>query len=327
MPKVSVIMPAYNAEKYIKEAIDSILSQTFQDFEFIILNDCSQDDTENIILSYQDDRIVYLRNEKNMGVAATLNRGLVVAKGEYIARMDSDDISLPDRLAKQAAYLDSHPDVAILGTALERFGEDIPAQLRSFSSDPQQMKIALFFSCGLAHPTIMMRAAVIQSLGGYDLAYEGLEDYELWCRVTRQHQVTALPEVLFRYRVHAGQVTRNPSEKYLSRMRSLKNRQLAELGIEPEEELAECYFRFCIGKRPENLQEVTAFCKLLEMVLEANQQTKVYDGKKLRGNFKNVAVSVALNLQNKDALELCNNQKLFSAFALCTEKIKRSLRH
>ena len=97
MPKISVIMPAYNAEKYLREAIDSILGQTFTDFELIVINDCSRDDTEQIILSYQDPRIVYLKNEKNLGVAGTLNRGLEVARGAYIARMDADDRSVPDR--------------------------------------------------------------------------------------------------------------------------------------------------------------------------------------------------------------------------------------
>lgn len=122
MPKISVILPAYNAEKYINEAIDSILTQTYRDFELIILNDCSKDRTEEIILSYEDDRIVYLKNQVNMGVAATLNRGLAAAKGEYVARMDADDISLPERFEKQAAYLDEHPGTAgheALRTAFE----------------------------------------------------------------------------------------------------------------------------------------------------------------------------------------------------------------
>ena len=105
MPKISVIMPAYNAEKYIAEAIDSILGQTFGDFEFIILNDCSTDRTEEIILSYDDPRIVYLKNEQNMGVAATLNKGLAIAKGEYIAFLDADDYWAPEKLKKQIAFM------------------------------------------------------------------------------------------------------------------------------------------------------------------------------------------------------------------------------
>ena len=146
MPKISVIMPAYNAEKYIKEAIDSILSQTFQDFELIVLNDCSKDSTEQIILSYTDDRVVYLKNEVNMGVAATLNRGLAVAGGEYIARMDADDISHPERFRKQARYLDAHPEVAVLGSNLECFNDDGVICTGWSVSEPRQMKVDMFFN-------------------------------------------------------------------------------------------------------------------------------------------------------------------------------------
>ena len=123
MPKVSVVMPAYNAEAYIGAAMESILSQSFGDFEFLILNDCSTDGTEAIIQSYDDPRIVYIKNEKNMGVAATLNKGLAAAQGEYIARMDADDFSLPQRFEKQVAYLDAHPEVVVLGTQVQFFSD------------------------------------------------------------------------------------------------------------------------------------------------------------------------------------------------------------
>lgn len=113
MPKISVIMPAYNAERYIREAIDSILRQTWSDFELIIIDDGSTDSTAAIIAEYTDNRIRFCPNAQNMGVAATLNRGLELACGAYIARMDADDISLPERFAKQAAYLDAHPDVTV----------------------------------------------------------------------------------------------------------------------------------------------------------------------------------------------------------------------
>jgi glycosyltransferase involved in cell wall biosynthesis len=124
MPKISVIMPTYNAEKYLREAMDSILAQSFKDFELIVINDCSADGTEQIVLSYQDPRIVYLKNEKNLGVAGTLNRGLQVANGKYIARMDSDDRSVPERFEKQLAYLEENPNAKEAIThwrVLERF--------------------------------------------------------------------------------------------------------------------------------------------------------------------------------------------------------------
>ena len=113
-PVISVILPVYNAERFLREAIDSVLKQTFVDFEFIILNDGSTDKTEDIILSYKDPRIRYVKNEKNLKLIKTLNKGVDMARGKYIARMDADDISLPERFEKEVAYLEAHPDVAVV---------------------------------------------------------------------------------------------------------------------------------------------------------------------------------------------------------------------
>ena len=145
MPRVSVILPAYNAEAYLKEAIDSILNQTFPDFQLIVINDCSTDGTEEIIRQYADPRLVPVKNEKNLGIAATLNRGLSLAQGDYIARMDADDISLPHRLERQVAYLDAHPDIAVLGTNVETFDENGPLCTGWSSTDPAQMKADLLW--------------------------------------------------------------------------------------------------------------------------------------------------------------------------------------
>lgn len=292
MPKISVVMPAYNAEKYITEAIESILNQSFRDFEFIILNDCSTDATESIILSYGDARIVYVKNEENLGVARTLNKGLAIAKGEYIARMDADDVSLPQRLERQAAFLEENPAVAVLGCNVETFDETGSLYTGWSATDPKQMHIDLLFSCGLAHPSVMMRREVIDALGGYDPAFEGLEDYELWCRVTQSHQVTTLPEVLFCYRVHSGQVTKNPSEKYLSRLRSLKEKQLQWLGLPTQGANAECYFALCRGETVDFWQLAAFFRSVLDAA-------SGYDPALLKGNFQSVLVGLAAKLPKK----------------------------
>lgn len=289
MPKISVIMPAYNAEKYIAEAIESILGQTFGDFEFIILNDCSTDRTEEIIRSYTDSRIVYLKNEQNMGVAATLNRGLSVAKGEYIARMDADDISLPERFEKQVAFLDKDPAVAVLGTGLERFDASGSLGILQPATDPEQMHIDLLFSCGLAHPSVMMRASAVRELGGYDLAFEGLEDYELWCRVARKYQVTTLPEVLLRYRIHSAQVTKKPSEAYFARLRRLKEKQLQWLNLPTQGAKAECYFAFCCSEQVD-------FWLLTEFFRDVINADTDYDPELLKRNVQGILTGLAAKL-------------------------------
>lgn len=297
MPKISVIMPAYNAEKYIAEAIDSILNQTFGDFEFIILNDSSADHTEEIIRSYTDPRIVYLKNAQNMGVAATLNRGLSVAKGEYIARMDADDISLPERFEKQVAFLDKNPAVAVLGAGLERFDEGGTLDTVLPATDPKQMHIDLLFACGLAHPSVMMRACVIRGLGGYDLAFEGLEDYELWCRVARKYQVTTLPEVLLRYRIHSAQVTKKPSEAYFARLRRLKEKQLQWLNLPTQGAKAECYFAFCRSEQVD-------FWLLTEFFRDVINADTDYDPELLKRNVQWILTGLAARLPFRQRVQV-----------------------
>lgn len=323
MPKVSVIMPAYNAEKYIKEAIDSVLGQTFRDFELIILNDCSKDRTEELILSYTDARIVYLKNQQNMGVAATLNRGLAAAKGELIARMDADDISLPARFARQVAYLDANPEVAVLGTNVETFDENGPICTGWSATDPAQMKVDLLFSCGLAHPSVMMRKAVIQALGGYDLDFEGMEDYELWCRVAENHGVTTLSEILFRYRVHGAQVTKNPSQKYMERLRRLKTRQILQLGVSVDSPSAE---GFCAGTRPKTKEEICHTAAFYNELLNANKEKQYYHSDLLEKAFRGVILTAALPLGTDACREISRRTELLDMASVRKARLKKAVK-
>jgi glycosyltransferase involved in cell wall biosynthesis len=201
-PKITVLMPVYNAELHLREAINSILGQTFQDFEFLIIDDGSTDNSAAIVRSYSDPRIRFVQNERNLKLTATLNRGLDMAQGEYIARMDADDISLPERLAKQAAFLDANPSVGIVGTWAWAFGEarfKIP-----HPPDPERIRAKLLFDSALVHPAVLMRRSALDAHG---LRYKPLghfEDYELWQRAARLFPLANIPEYLFRYRVSGG---------------------------------------------------------------------------------------------------------------------------
>ena len=196
--KISVLMPVYNAEKYIAEAIDSILAQTFTDFEFIIINDGSTDKTAEIIRSYKDPRIVFVDNEKNQGLITVLNQGLNMARGEYIARMDADDISFPERFAEQIEFMDAHPDVGLLGAQLQMFGD------RHWKSAYPE-KIGILDANNINHPTVMLRKSVFDKYNlHYDHDYIAAEDYELWSRVVRYTKIVNLPDVLLKYRWHSA---------------------------------------------------------------------------------------------------------------------------
>lgn len=209
MPKVSVLMAVYNGDRYLREAIDSILGQTFQDFEFLIINDGSTDRTREVILSYDDPRIRLVDNEHNLGLTQSLNRGLMLAKGEFVARQDGDDISEPERLAKQVAFLEANPEVALLGTWYKK----IDAQgsligLRELPCDYTQIRWSLLFFCPLVHSAVMLRKpTVVEQLGTYDESFSYSQDYEFWSRIARHFPVANLNEPLVQYRVSPGSMT------------------------------------------------------------------------------------------------------------------------
>lgn len=325
MPKISVVMPAYNAEKYIAESINSILGQTYGDFEFIILNDCSQDRTEEIILSYDDPRIIYLKNEKNLGVAATLNKGLAIAKGEYIARMDADDISMPERFEKQAVYLDKNEDIVVLGCSIEQFSGEKNLGIRRFASDAGAMALDMLFACGLAHPSVMMRTDVIRDLGGYDKEFNGLEDYDLWCRVLEKHNITTLPDILLRYRIHGSQVTQNPSARHLEQMRMLKTRQIQQIGLDSTH--AEEFFRYCVGEKLDSAEEIKKLDYFFALIDAANTEKPTYDVEKLRASFRSVIISAVTKLPKANQKELASKCWFISKRDLFVRQLKQAIKN
>jgi glycosyltransferase involved in cell wall biosynthesis len=203
-PKISVLMPAWNSEKYIGEAIDSILAQTFKDFEFIIINDGSTDNTAEIVRRYKDPRIVFIDNKQNQGLIAVLNQGMDLCRGEYIARMDSDDISLPERFAKQIAYMDANSDVAVLGTSFQEFGDKHYTCVRNGACGLYDIARG----CKISHPTVMLRKSVFDKYNfRYSEDYEACEDYELWSRVALHASIANLPAVLLKYRCHNNSIS------------------------------------------------------------------------------------------------------------------------
>jgi glycosyltransferase involved in cell wall biosynthesis len=214
-PLVSVVMTVYNGERYLKEAVESILNQTFRDLEFIIIDDGSTDSTPAILAHYQeiDDRIrVY--HQENRGIVASRNAGCHLAKGGYIAVMDADDVSLPERLERQVQCLNTHPDIGILGTwmkVIDRNG--VTKNTVDLPTTPALIEWCLLFGCCMAQASVMMRRDVIERLNFYSSEATYAEDYELWSRASLVTHFANIPEALFRYRVWGGGVTsRRPLE-------------------------------------------------------------------------------------------------------------------
>ena len=229
MPKISVIMPVYNGEKYLKEAVDSILGQTLVDFEFIIINDGSTDGTDEMLSSYNDPRITVIK-QTNQGVTKSLNNGLARAQGDYIARMDADDVAKPQRFAIQAAFLDSHPEIALCGSWAKAIDKD-GREIGDFNYPPlthAKIRHYYFWHNPFIHSSVMFRKTAIESCGNYDETVKRAQDYELWGRIISKFQTANLPEQLLLYRVLKEGVTKskNLSMRWIGlkiRLNFLKN--------------------------------------------------------------------------------------------------------
>ena len=204
-PKVSVLLPVYNGEQFLEEAIDSILNQTFQDFELLILLEYGSNAASREIVESKkvDQRIRVIENQKGrLGLAESLNLGMRQAKGEYIARMDADDISLPKRFAKQVKYLDEHPDIVMCGTAMRGLYDDGHMDDRGYFTDPGSIRFECMLGNPFGHPTVMWRREVFlrESLFYRNTPYS--EDFELWKRVVERFPCANLREHLLLYRLH-----------------------------------------------------------------------------------------------------------------------------
>ena len=201
---VSVVMPVYNQEKYVQDAIESILNQTFQDFELIVVNDGSDDNSESKILSCRDERIVYVRNEENQGNYPARNIGIAKAKGRYVAVMDADDLAFPTRLEQQFTYLENHRDLCVVGSGFTF--SDTLRKCRHPLGD-EEIRLALLDRNSFMHASLMIRMEALRELGGYNEAYRYASDYDLVCRLVLYGKVENLPDILMIYRCHPDQIS------------------------------------------------------------------------------------------------------------------------
>jgi glycosyltransferase involved in cell wall biosynthesis len=236
-PRVSVLMAVYDGETYLDEAIQSVLNQTFDDFEFIVINDGSTDGTAKIIERYRrGDRRIRVYEQPNRGLVVALNRGFELARGEYIARMDADDVCVPERIAAQVAFMDARQEVGVCGTWIETMGTS-NGNVRRYPPDDATIRSWLLFESVLAHPSVMMRRDLFVKTGLlYNAAYVHAEDYELWVRAARHTALANLPKILLRYRLHPQQVVEKHETAKLSSARLVRLAQLEHLGIRPTEE-------------------------------------------------------------------------------------------
>ncbi|MCL6604857.1 MAG: glycosyltransferase [Paenibacillus sp.] len=275
MAKISVIMPVYNMAPYIEESICSILTQTYSDFELLIIDDGSTDGTLDIIKKFDDSRIKLICHSINLGLIETLNQGIDLSTGEYIARMDGDDIALPHRFERQVAYMDTHPHCGVCGSQVRYLGID------GVTTKPlthEEIKCWQLFHCTIVHPTVMIRKSVLENHGIRYLYYYHAEDYEIWNRLAAVTQLVNLPEVLLMYRQHANQVSNVHQRVQEMQAECIRRDQLLLIGIDatPEEyqtHMDFCHFRIRVHE-PDHYYKALAWA---HKILEGNVRTLKYE--------------------------------------------------
>lgn len=266
IPEISVIMPVYNAENYLSETIESILNQTQTHFELIILNDKSTDNSLAIIQKYleKDSRIILIDKLQNIGPANLRNEGFSIAKGEFIALMDADDIALPTRFEKQIAVLKNNPEIGVCGTWFTFFGAKKNKVIKH-SEHHDDIKVSFLHSCGIGNPTVMLRKEALQGLQ-FDDDYVPVEDYDLWSRLMNKTNFYNIQESLLNYRQHDTNISKTKIENVNRSIQKVKKNQMSAFGIEPTDRIIDSYINaVCVKKSldPEEIMRVIVSSKFL----------------------------------------------------------------
>lgn len=276
-PLITVLMPVYNGEKYLKEAVESILNQTFRDFEFLIINDGSTDNSVGIIQSFNDSRLRLIHNESNLGLIKTLNKGFKLSRGKYIARMDCDDISLPKRLSAQASFMEKHQGIGVCGSWVKVIGLG-EKFINKYPLKHEEARAYLLFNTPFAHPSVIIRKEVIEKYNlEYDEDYKHAEDYELWSRIIEHTKISNIPKVLLHYRAHPESASKKNSSIQTENSNRIRLKLLKQLSINPTPTELDIHRRFI---RPDYLNPKD-FISQLEIwfseLLSANEEMMIYE--------------------------------------------------
>jgi glycosyltransferase involved in cell wall biosynthesis len=267
-------MPVYNAEHYLNESIDSILNQSYTDYEFVIVNDGSTDRSAEVIKAYTDPRIRFIENQQNMGLIASLNIGLETCTGEYIVRMDQDDFSLPHRIEKQVRFMDENPEYGLIGCWFEDFGENIESKVVRYSSDDTHIRIRHLYQTHIAHPTAVLRKSVIDKFNlRFDASFVHGEDYAFWVQMSAYCKLSNYPEMLVRKRDHPRNITNQFASTMQATCAKVKQKQFHQMGLDLNTDEVNLYTRFADSEWSFDSDEMKTLSHLLERIQSANEKS------------------------------------------------------
>jgi glycosyltransferase involved in cell wall biosynthesis len=276
-PLVSIILPVFNSANFLESALDSLITQTYKNFEIIVINDGSTDRSKKIILSAGDSRIKYVEHTTNQGLVATLNEGFKLAKGKYIARMDPDDISVRSRIKKQVEYLEKNPEVDILGSWIQNFG--LYSYIWKVHQTHDYIVTKLLFENSLAHPSVMLRReSIIKSGTLFEEKYHGAEDYMFWSKLAEKGlKFGNIQQSLLKYRTHASQVGESQKDKQQDSSLLVRVYNINKLGLKPTPMEKELHQKLSSWIPLNGTNEVLATGKWLLKILNANKSLGIYD--------------------------------------------------
>lgn len=281
-PRLTVLLPVYNAAPYLGEAVRSVLGQSFADFELLAIDDGSTDESLDILRSFDDSRMRIERNDVNQGLIATLNKGLDLARGEYVARMDGDDLAMPRRLEAQVAMMDGDAGLGACGMFIETFGHGRPAVQR-YPVRNEQVQCHLLGYTPMAHPTVMFRKPMFDHhCLRYDRNFPHAEDYDLLERASHCFRLANIPEVGLRYRLHATQVSRVHSgilQESVARIRSRRMKLfLQDAYSETVPSMLEMFFN---TGRHVTLDDISEVRTSIDMIMDRNRRARMFNDTEL----------------------------------------------
>lgn len=303
-PAISVLMPVYNGEKYLSEAIDSVLQQTFIDFEFLIINDGSTDSTEQIIREYikKDNRIRYIKNKQNLGLVSTLNKGLGLAEGTYIARMDADDICHLERFQKQVTFMEVHPEIIICGTSYQTFGATKTTHI--LPVEYEAIKVGLLFGSCICHPSVLFKTSFIRDTKLQYLPETfPAEDYKIWAMAAKAGCLHNLPEVLLYYREHPTQISTENKQWQKDQTDKIKLEMLEWLSPEFNKEEKQYHVDVFIPGMINDKRELKPFNNWISRLISSNQKKGNFSDSFLKRKLRSHVKITTLRLVHKKYFE------------------------
>jgi len=301
-PLVSVLMPVFNGEKYLTEAIESILTQTYTNFEFVIINDGSTDTTEEIIKAFSDSRIRLINNTTNIKLIATLNKGIQLCNGKYIVRMDADDVSLPDRIEVLVGFMEHNPDVGVCGSYYKIIGDN--ERVIKYPTSNDELKTSLLFFVPIAHPTTIWRKEVIaKNQLGFDVNYIHAEDYKFWTEIIEYSQLGNVPEILLNYREHNNQISSLYADTQKEKSQNIRKELLQKIFTDITVAEFKLWEEIIFG--PQQYSEPLLVAELIKKIVDLNAEKRCYDNYLLMRKLALIWKNVLLQLPSLTLKQYC----------------------